>query len=237
MVTIRRAADRMRTHTGWLDSRHTFSFAEHHDPRFTGFGALRAINEDRLAPGGGFGTRSHRDVEILSYVIDGALRCDDSIGTHSIVESAAVHRLSAGTGMLHSEQNASSTASVHLLQIWIRPARTRLRPSSEHRGFPVADRRASLTLLASNDAREGSITIHQDVDVYSAVLDAGDHIGLPLRSGREAWLQIVSGTVRLNTTTVAAGDGAGLVNEAVVELHAAAPAEALLLDLARTRGV
>jgi redox-sensitive bicupin YhaK (pirin superfamily) len=232
MITIRRATDRMRTQLGWLDSRHTFSFGEHHDPRFTGFRALRVINEDRVAPAKGFGTHSHRDMEILSYVLEGALRHQDSMGTGSIIKPGDLQRMSAGTGVLHSEQNASETDPVHFLQIWVQPARSRLQPSYEQRAFPPESRRGPLTLLASPDARDGSITIHQDVDVYSAVLSDGDHVSLPLRAGRHAWVQTVRGAVRVQGTVLAAGDGAAVTDESAIDVDAEIAAELLLFDLA-----
>jgi redox-sensitive bicupin YhaK (pirin superfamily) len=231
MLTIRRATERMHTQIGWLDSRHTFSFGEHHDPRYMGFRALRVINEDRVAPGQGFGTHSHRDMEILSYVLEGALRHQDSIGTGSVIKPGDVQRMTAGTGVLHSEQNASKTEAVHFLQIWVQPARQRLPPGYEQRAFPLADRMGRITLLASQDGRDGSVTIHQDVDLYSAALATGDRAALPLRSDRQMWVQVARGRVRLNNSELSAGDGAALADESAVELEANEPAEVLLFDL------
>src|SRR6187399_124781 len=164
MLAIRPATERMHTHIGWLDSRHTFSFAEHYDPRYMGFRALRVLNEDRVAPGQGFGTHPHRDMEILSYVLEGALSHQDSMGTGSIIKPGDVQRMTAGTGVLHSEFNASETQLVHFLQIWLLPERARLEPSYEQKPFPAEDRTGRLALLASHDGRSGSVTIHQDVD-------------------------------------------------------------------------
>jgi redox-sensitive bicupin YhaK (pirin superfamily) len=232
MLTIRRATERMHTQIGWLDSRHTFSFGEHHDPRYMGFRALRVINEDRVAAGQGFGTHSHRDMEILSYVLEGALRHQDSMGTGSVISPGDVQRMTAGTGVLHSEQNASATETVHFLQIWVQPARKRLQPSYEQRAFPARDRIGRLTLVASQDGREGSVTIHQDVKLYSAVLEAGNHATLPIAGGRSIWVQVARGNVRVNDSELEAGDGAALADESAAELEASVPAEILLFDLA-----
>jgi quercetin 2,3-dioxygenase len=232
MVTIRRATGRMHTHLGWLDSRHTFSFGEHHDPRYMGFRALRVINEDRVAPGRGFGTHSHRDMEILSYVLEGALRHEDSMGTGSIIRPGELQRMTAGTGVLHSEQNASDTDAVHFLQIWIQPARQRLQPGYEQRAFPLKDRANQFLLLASGDGRDDSIPIHQDADLYSTVLTAGGRATLPLREGRHVWVQIARGSVRLNGHDLAGGDGAAIADESTVALQSPEPAEVLLFDLA-----
>ena len=231
MLAIRPATERMHTHIGWLDSRHTFSFAEHYDPRYMGFRALRVINEDRVAPGQGFGTHPHRDMEILSYVLDGALRHQDSMGTGSIIKPGDVQRMTAGTGVLHSEFNASKTDVVHFLQIWLLPERARLEPSYEQKPFPAEDRTGRLALLASHDGRGGSVTIHQDVDLYSAVLNTGDRVSHALASGRHAWAQVTRGAVRLNGNPLQAGDGAALSEEPAIELEATSPSEVLVFDL------
>jgi quercetin 2,3-dioxygenase len=232
MLTIRRATDRMHTQIGWLDSRHTFSFGEHHDPRYMGFRALRVINEDRVAPGKGFGTHSHRDMEILSYVLEGALRHQDSMGNGSIIKPGDVQRMTAGTGVLHSEQNASDADSVHFLQVWIQPDRRRLQPSYEQRAFPAEKRTGRLTLLASRDGREDSVTIHQDVALYSAALEAGNRASLAMTSGRQIWVQVVRGGIRLNNNVLSGGDGAALADERAADLEATSPSEVLLFDLA-----
>jgi quercetin 2,3-dioxygenase len=231
VLTIRRATERMHTQIGWLDSWHTFSFAEHHDPRYVGFRALRVINEDRVAPGQGFGAHSHRDMEILTYVLEGALRHQDSIGNGSVVGAGDLQRMSAGTGVLHSERNASDTDPVHFLQIWIRPARQRLQPSYEQRSFALNDRIGRLTLLASQDGREGSVTIHQDVNLSAAALEAGSRVTLPFGNGRQMWAQVTRGKLRLNNNGLNAGDGAAIANESA-EIETIAPAEVLLFDLA-----
>jgi redox-sensitive bicupin YhaK (pirin superfamily) len=221
----------MRTEIGWLDSRHTFSFAEHYDPRYMGFRALRVLNEDRVAPGQGFGTHPHRDMEILSYVLEGALSHQDSMGTGSIIKPGDVQRMTAGTGVLHSEFNASETQLVHFLQIWLMPDRTRLEPSYEQKTFPAKDRSGRFTLVASRDGRDGSVTIHQDVDLYSAVLETGDRASLALAPSRYAWVQVTRGGARLNGTPLQAGDGAALSEESAVELEATSPTEVLVFDL------
>jgi len=232
MITIRPAAERMHTRIGWLDSRHTFSFGEHYDPRYMGFRALRVINEDRIAPGQGFGTHPHRDMEILSYVLEGSLSHLDSMGTGSIIKPGDVQRMTAGTGVLHSEFNASETERVHFLQIWLLPDRTRLQPSYEQRAFPANDRTGPLALVASQDGREGSVTVHQDVNLYSAVLESGDRVSRPLKAGRHAWVQVTRGAVRLNNNPLNVGDGAAVAEETMVELEATSPSEVLLFDLA-----
>lgn len=231
MITIRPSAERLHTQIGWLDSRHTFSFGEHYDPRFMGFRALRVINEDRVAPGQGFGTHPHRDMEIVSYVLDGALRHQDSLGTGSVIRPGDVQRMTAGTGVLHSEFNASDTDPVHFLQIWITPEKTRLQPGYEQRTFPIDRRRGRLTLVASRDARQDSIRIHQHVDLYSAVLAPHEGVVHPLANGRYVWIQIARGEVELNRTRLAAGDGAGVSDESAVELMAISDTELLLFDL------
>ena len=232
MITLRPSGERMQTNIGWLNSRHTFSFGEHIDPRFMGYRALRVINEDRVAPGQGFGTHPHRDMEIISYVLDGALRHEDSLGTGSIINVGDVQRMSAGTGVLHSERNASDSEPAHFLQIWLLPERTRIPPSYEQRTFPLSNRQGRLTLIASRDSRDGSIQVHQDVDLYSAILGHGESVRHALAAGRHAWVQVARGDVRLNGTTLSAGDGAAVTAEPELSLAAATDAEVLLFDLA-----
>ena len=232
MITRRPSGERLQTKIGWLDSRHTFSFGEHIDPRFMGFRALRVINEDRVAPGKGFGTHPHRDMEIISYVLEGALRHEDSLGTGSIINVGDVQRMSAGTGVLHSERNASDSEPAHFLQIWLLPERTRIPPSYEQRTFPLPNRQGRLTLIASRDSRDGSIRVHQDVDLYSAILGNGESIRHALEDGRHAWVQVARGDVRLNGTTLSAGDGAAVTDEPELRLAATTDAEVLLFDLA-----
>jgi hypothetical protein len=232
MIQMRKAADRGHADHGWLDSRHTFSFADYHDPRFMGFRALRVINEDRVQPGRGFGTHPHRDMEIVTYVIEGALAHRDSLGNGSVIAPGEVQRMSAGTGVTHSEFNHSPAAVVHLLQIWILPERTGLPPSYEQRAFTPAERRGVLRLVASRDGRDGAVTVHQDVDLYATLLAAGDRVALALRSQRHAWVQVVRGDVLVNDAALTAGDGAALSDERAVGVEATADAELLLFDLA-----
>jgi redox-sensitive bicupin YhaK (pirin superfamily) len=232
VIAIRPAGERLRTRIGWLDSRHTFSFGEHHDPRYMGFRALRVINEDRVAPGKGFGTHPHRDMEILSYVLEGALRHEDSMGTGSVINVGDVQRMSAGTGVLHSERNASDTEPAHFLQIWLLPERTRIPPSYEQRTFPLKDRQGRLTLIASRDGRDGSVRIHQDVDLYSAVLTGGESARHALEDGRAGWVQVARGDVQVNGKLLRAGDGAGVTDESVIDLTTASDTEVLFFDLA-----
>jgi len=233
MLTIRKGTDRgATTFGGWLDSRHTFSFGEHIDPRFMGYRALRVINEDRVAPGKGFSTHPHRDMEIISYVLQGALRHEDSLGTGSIINVGDVQRMSAGTGVLHSERNASESEPAHFLQIWLLPERTRIPPSYEQRTFPLSNRQGRLMLIASRDSRDGSIQVHQDVDLYSAILGRGESAAHTLEDGRHAWVQVARGDVRLNGTVLSAGDGAAVTDEPELRLTAATHTEVLLFDLA-----
>ena len=232
MITVRPAAARGHADHGWLDSRHTFSFGDYHDERHMGFRALRVINEDRVQPGQGFGTHSHRDMEIVSYVLEGALEHKDSLGTGSVIRPHEVQRMTAGRGVSHSEFNASRDELVHFLQIWILPRRRDLEPSYEQRLFPREEKENRLRLLASEDGRDGSVTIHQDAELYGTVLAAGAEVRHALRPGRHAWVQVARGDVRVNGRALRAGDGAALSDEGSVEIAAAAPSEALLFDLA-----
>jgi len=232
MMQIRRSEDRGRAQHGWLDSRHTFSFADYHDPRFMGFRTLRVINEDRVEPGRGFGTHPHRDMEIVSYVIDGAIEHKDSMGNGSLIRPGEVQRMSAGTGVTHSEFNPSPAEAVHFLQIWLLPERNGLPPSYEQREFPATERRDALKLVASHDGRSGSVTIHQDVDLYATLLSPGASVELALRPKRHAWVQVVRGNIKVNGAPLAAGDGAALSDEHRVHLEAGGESELLLFDLA-----
>jgi redox-sensitive bicupin YhaK (pirin superfamily) len=232
MITLRPSRERGHAEHGWLDSHHTFSFADYHDPEHMGFRALRVINEDRVAPGAGFGTHPHRDMEIVTYVLDGALEHKDSMGSGSVIRPGDVQRMSAGTGVTHSEFNHSKTAKVHFLQIWILPERARLPPSYEEKSFPVAERQNQLRLVAAQDGRDGAVTVHQDVALYAGVLDAGASVSHRLAPGRHAWVQVVRGAVDLGGQRLQAGDGASLSEEAELTLTARDPAEVLLFDLA-----
>ncbi|WP_242360456.1 pirin family protein [Anaeromyxobacter sp. SG17] len=231
MITIRRSEARGHFDHGWLDTRHTFSFADYHDPGHMGFRTLRVINEDRVAPGQGFGTHGHRDMEILSYVLSGRLAHRDSMGTGSTIGPGEVQRMTAGTGVLHSEFNGSDSEPVRFLQIWILPERRGLLPGYEQKQFPEEERRGRLRLVASHDGADGSVTIHQDARVYAALLEAGERAVLPLQAGRHAWVQVVRGTLRLGDETLAAGDGAALSDEREVGLEGVEAAEVLVFDL------
>lgn len=232
MTTVRPASERGVTRWDWLDSRHTFSFGEYHDPRHMGFRALRVINDDRVAPGGGFGTHAHRDMEIITYVLEGALAHRDSLGTGSVIRPGDGQRMSAGTGIRHSEFNHSKTEPVRFLQIWILPEREGLPPGYEQKGFPLEERRGRLRLIAARDGREGAVTVHQDVDLYVTVLEPGDRVAYRLARGRHAWVQVARGSTTLNGRLLAEGDGAAVSDEGPIELAATAPAEVLLFDLA-----
>jgi redox-sensitive bicupin YhaK (pirin superfamily) len=232
MLQIRRADERGHAEHGWLDSRHTFSFADYYDPKFMGFGPLRVINEDRVQPGQGFGAHSHRDMEIISYVLAGALEHKDSLGNGSVIRPGDVQRMSAGTGVTHSEFNHSKAELVHFLQIWIQPERAGARPSYAEKRFDEAAKRGSLKLIGSRDGRDGSVVVHQDVALYAAVLDTGEQVEHGLASGRRAWLQVARGAVQVNGRDLAAGDGAALTDERTVTIRGVQAAEVLLFDMA-----
>ncbi len=212
--------------------KHTFSFGHYFDPKHVGFGPLRVINEDRVAPGGGFPTHPRSDMEIISYVIEGALEHRDSLGTGSVIKPGDIQRMTAGTGVRHSEYNASKIDPVHFLQIWIVPERVGLDPSYEQTTFLQDDKQGQLRLVGSRDGREGSITIHQDVALYASVLDGGNAVRHELAAGRGAWVQVVRGSMQINGRTLSAGDGASIVVPGIVELKGTdSTAEALLFDL------
>jgi redox-sensitive bicupin YhaK (pirin superfamily) len=230
-ITLRRASERGHADHGWLDTWHTFSFSDYYDPRFMGFSALRVINEDFVAPGRGFPPHPHRDMEILTYVLEGALEHRDSLGTGSVIRPGEVQRMSAGTGVRHSEANASATERVHLLQIWIEPAVKGVTPSYEQKAFPDEDTHGRLRLVASPDGADGSVTIHQDARVYATVLDAGQQVAHTLAPGRRAWVHVARGTLSLNGHTLAAGDGAAVSGDSALTLVGEKDAGALLFDL------
>lgn len=231
MLAIRPSNDRGVANFGWLDSRHTFSFGHYYDPKFMGFGPLRVINEDRVQPGQGFDTHGHSDMEIISYVLDGALEHKDSLGTGSIIQPGDVQRMTAGTGVRHSEFNASNSEDVHFLQIWILPEAKGLAPSYEQKHFAPAERQGQLRLVASRDGRQGSITVHQDVDLYAALLADGDELTHSLAAGRKGWLQVARGSVALNGETLNAGDGAALDGAESLRIEGSGDAEVLLFDM------
>ena len=231
MITRRPASERGRADHGWLDSRHTFSFADYYDEAHMGFRALRVINEDRVQPGHGFGTHQHRDMEIISYVLEGSLAHRDDMGTGSTITPGDVQRMTAGTGVRHSEMNPSPTEPVHFLQIWLLPERRGLEPGYEQKRFEVADKRGRLRLIASPDGREGATTVHQDVDLYAGVFAAGEGVRFALRPGRHAWLQVARGAVTVNGESLKQGDGAAISDEAALDITADQDAEVLLFDL------
>lgn len=232
MIIVRPRDQRGRAQEGWLDSRHTFSFGLYRDPAQIGFRALRVINEDRVIPGAGFPTHGHRDMEIISYVLEGALEHKDSTGTSSVIRPGEVQRMSAGTGIRHSEYNHSKREAVHFLQIWILPEKDGIAPGYEQRAFPAEEGQGKLKLVASRDGRDGSVTIHQDVDLYVAKLAAGDSVTFELRQGRYAWVQIARGQASLNGDLLKEGDGAAVSAEKRIELSGETAAEILLFDLA-----
>lgn len=232
MITIRPAQDRGAANFGWLDSRHTFSFGNYHNSNYMGFADLRVINEDKVTPGQGFGTHGHRDMEIISYVLEGALEHKDSIGTGSVIRPGDVQRMSAGTGIRHSEFNASKTEPVHFLQIWILPEQEGIAPGYEQKTFTEAEKRGKLRLVGSRDGRDGSITIHQDVNLYASALQDSETVNHALAEGRVAWLQVVRGVVQLNDQSLTAGDGAAIAQEAEIILQGASiDTEVLLFDM------
>jgi redox-sensitive bicupin YhaK (pirin superfamily) len=232
MMRIRRSRDRGHFDHGWLDTYHTFSFGDYFDAKHTAFRALRVINEDVVAPDAGFPAHPHRDMEIVTYVLEGALRHRDSMGNGSVIRPGDVQRMSAGTGVTHSEHNASKTEPVHLLQIWIYPQRNGLAPGYEQKAFADAEKRGRLRLVASPDGREGSVTIHQDAELYATLLAAGETLRQEGKPGRHAWVQVARGGVKLNGRELSAGDGAALTGEKTIALTGVRDAEVLLFDLA-----
>ena len=235
MITVRPSTDRGRTRLDWLDSRHTFSFGGYFDARYVGYRSLRVINDDRVQPAKGFGTHSHSDMEIVSIVLEGALEHKDSLGTGSVIRAGDVQRMSAGTGVSHSEFNPSPDERVHFLQIWFLPERKGLAPGYEQKAFPEADRRNTLRVIGSRDARDGSLTIHQDVVLSAGHLDAGKVLKADLAPKRRAWVQVTRGRIDLNGTMLVAGDGAAIEAEPRLVLHAPdeeGDAAFLLFDLA-----
>ncbi|HSQ69372.1 MAG TPA: pirin family protein [Steroidobacteraceae bacterium] len=231
MLAIRHAEQRGQANFGWLDSRHTFSFGDYYDPAHMGFGPLRVINEDRVQPGQGFGTHGHRDMEIISYVLDGALEHKDSMGNGSIIRPGDVQRMTAGTGVRHSEFNASQSELVHFLQIWILPERDGLEPGYEQRNFPDAEKRGRLRLVGSRDGRDGSVTIHQDVDLYAALLGDGQQIRYALAAGRKGWVQLARGSASLIDRQLNPGDGVAMEGPLEIGVVASSDAEILLFDM------
>jgi len=229
MIAIRRSEDRGHFEKGWLDTRHTFSFADYHDDRFMGFSDLRVINEDRVMPGKGFGSHGHQDMEILSHVLEGELGHEDSMGNGSTIRPGECQRMSAGAGVVHSERNGSAEHPVHFLQIWIQPRERGIQPGYEQRAFPEAERRGRLRLVASPDGRDGSLTIHQDAAVFAGVLGPGENARHEIPSGRVAWVQVARGEVTENGERLRAGDGLAATDEAALDLAGAGEADVELL--------
>ena len=231
MMVIRPGAARGHFDHGWLDTYHTFSFASYHDPQHMGFRSLRVINEDRVKPGEGFGTHAHRDMEILTWVLEGALEHKDSMGNGSIIRPGDIQRMSAGTGVTHSEFNPSRDEPVHLLQIWLLPRQRGLSPGYEEKRFLPETRRGGLRLIAARDGREGAVTIHQDADLWTALVEPGESVGHVLVPGRHAWLHVAAGAISANGLALRAGDGAAISDEKAIEVTASERSEILLFDL------
>ena len=232
MLSIRRATERGHANHGWLDSYHTFSFASYFDPDHMSFGSLRVLNEDRVQPGKGFGTHSHKDMEIISYVLEGALSHQDNMGNGSVISPGDVQRMSAGSGVTHSESNPSSEQAAHFLQIWVVPKVSGMRPSYEQKFFAAEDKRGQLRVIASPDARNGSVTIHQDAIIYSTLLDGAEKVVHPLVPGRRAFVHVARGKVAANEQALSAGDALQITGETQVTLEKGENAEVLVFDLA-----
>ena len=232
MITLRKSADRGFADHGWLKSRHSFSFADYHDPAHMGFGNLRVINEDRIAPGTGFGTHGHRDMEILSYVLEGALAHRDSMGTGATVVPGELQRMSAGRGVMHSEFNAARNAATHFLQIWILPSKQGIDPGYEQKAFAAADKRGRLRLVASPDGRDGSLTVFADANLHAGLFDGDEQATLPLAPERLGYVHVARGALQVNGQALAAGDAALLRSESQITLAHGRDAEVLVFDLA-----
>jgi quercetin 2,3-dioxygenase len=232
MLTIRRSHDRGQADHGWLQSAHSFSFANYYDPQHMGFRSLRVINEDKIAAGKGFGTHPHRDMEIITYVLSGAIAHKDSMGNGSTIQPGDMQRMSAGTGITHSEFNPNAETPTHLLQIWIEPAQTGMPPSYEQKSFPPETKQGQLRLLASEDGRDGSVTVHQDMQLYGTILAAGESVSMPTAPDRHYWVQVAQGDVIVNGQTLGQGDAIALSREDALTIAAQAIAEVLVFDLA-----
>lgn len=230
-IQIRKSDERGKANYGWLDTKYSFSFGNYYDPRFMGFGPLRVINDDRIAGGGGFPTHGHDNMEIVTYVLEGALEHKDSLGTGSIIKAGDVQRMCAGTGIQHSEFNPSKTEACHLLQIWIIPNAKGLTPSYEQKQFSKEDKRGKLCLVASNDGRDGSVSINQDVNLYASIFDENDKIKHEIGTKRGAWLQVAKGNLRLNDIELSEGDAAAIWDEEAIELAANGTSEFLLFNM------
>lgn len=233
MLNVRKSNDRGAASFGWLKSRHTFSFGHYHDPKHMGFGPLRVINEDNVAPGRGFDSHGHRDMEIISYVLDGALEHKDSMGNGSVLRYGDVQRMSAGSGVVHSEYNHSKTDGVHFLQIWIEPNTTGEAPGYEEKHFDAASKTGRLRLIASNDGREGSVSMRQDASIYAAILNGGEALTHQLAAGRQAYVHVIRGSITVNGVALDGGDALKVTDESRVALEKAESAEVLVFDLPR----
>jgi quercetin 2,3-dioxygenase len=231
MITLRKAQDRGHAQHGWLDSWHTFSFGDYYDPKHMGFRSLRVINDDSVAPGKGFPTHSHRDMEIITYVLDGSLEHKDSMGNGSVMKPGDVQRMTAGTGVGHSEFNGSRNEPVHFLQIWVLPEARNLPPGYEQKHFSKEDRRGSLRLVASREGADGAVQVHQDMKLFAGLFGAGDSVSYALPAGRHAWLHVARGKIRVNGHDLEAGDAVQASDEAALSLSDASDAEVLLFDL------
>jgi len=231
MITIRKSKERGHFDHGWLNTYHTFSFDQYYDPRYMGFRSLRVINEDFVAAGRGFPTHGHRDMEIITYILEGALKHEDSMGNGSVIRPGDVQRMTAGTGVRHSEKNASDKERVHLLQIWIVPNADSLAPGYEQKAFSEEERRGQLRLIASEDGRDGSVTVHQDVSLFASLLDGGQDVVREMDEMRHAWIQVARGAITVNGESALQGDGVVVTGESQLTIKAEEPAEILLFDL------
>ena len=231
MLQVRKSESRGKANHGWLNSHHSFSFGHYHDPEHVGFGPLLVINEDKVEGGQGFGTHGHRDMEIISYVLDGALEHKDSMGTGSVLHYGDVQRMSAGTGVRHSEFNGSQTEKVHFLQIWLQPNEVGIPPSYEEKHFTPESKLGQLRLIASKDGREGSVLVHQDASIYATIMTSGDSLKHELAAGRLAYVHVIRGEVTVNGTALQAGDALKITQETLVTLEQAKASEILVFDL------
>ena len=232
MINIRKSKERGHFDHGWLNTYHTFSFDQYYDPRYMSFRDLRVINEDFVAAGRGFPTHGHRDMEIITYILEGALKHEDSMGNGSVIRPGDVQRMTAGTGVRHSEKNASNTERVHLLQIWILPHTVDLPPGYEQKAFTDDERRGQLRLIASEDGRDGSVEVHQDISLFASILDAGQEVERTMNEARYAWIQVARGSISVNGENADQGDGVIVVGESNLKIKAQDDAEVLLFDLA-----
>ena len=231
MIQMRKSAERGSVNLGWLDSKHSFSFGDYYDPAHMGFGTLRVINDDTVQPGQGFGTHGHRDMEIVSYILSGALEHKDSMGNGAVMRAGEVQRMTAGAGVTHSEFNHSSDELVHFLQIWVLPESNGLQPGYEQKEFSEAEKKDQLRLIVSRDGRKESLSIHQDMDIYATLLSAGKSVAHDVESGRQAWIQVAAGDVVVDGNSLTAGDGAAIVDRSVLDIRAVTDAEFLLFDM------